>query len=181
MSEQPSSVYLCRGDRKNTYIAFFVFLGIAVFGMLAPLLHLASQITAQAIAFIALIVAAYIFIRYIATLYRYEIIKEETEDYLLIVRIQGKKEFTQRKLPLATLSAVYTVDASRSSKGALPKAPVVNYSSHLLADSYSLLHFAGDETLLLRINADEAFLDTIIAYLPTEEECKDNVEEKDDD
>lgn len=181
MSEQPSSVYLCRGDRKNTYIAFFVFLGIAVLGMLAPLFQLASQITAQAIAFIALLVAAYIFIRYIATLYRYEIIKEEEGDSLLIVRIQGKKEFTQRKLPLATLSAVYAVDTSRSPKGALPKAPVINYSSHLLADSYSLLHFVGDEALLLRINADDAFLDTLIAYLPKEEVYEEKVEEKDDD
>ena len=106
MTEERVTEYLCRGDRKNTYLAFFIFLGIAVLGFLALTFRLTTPVVGQAIIFISLIVAAYIFIRYIGTAYKYEIVSETDGDHLLIIRVQGKKNFTQRKLPLAALSAV---------------------------------------------------------------------------
>ena len=181
MKDQSHTTYVCRGDRKNTYLAFFVFLGLAVLGMLAAALHLTSEVIAQAIAFIAFIVAAYIFIRFIATVYRYELIAEEEGDYLLIIRIQGKKEFTQRKSALSCLAAIYTVDTARGIKPEHPKLPLFNYSSHLFAESYTLLQFEGEDPALFRINADDAFLEALAAYLPKEEASKEYPEENDND
>ena len=91
MTEKKTTEYLCRGDRKNTYLAFFIFLGIAALGFVALAFKITTPIIGQAIIFISLIVAAYIFIRYIGTAYRYEIVTEEDGDHLLIVRVQGKK------------------------------------------------------------------------------------------
>ncbi len=173
MSENPN-VYLCRGDRKNTYLAFFIFLGIAVLGFATVMLDIASPVVGQAIIFLSLIVAAYIFIRYIATFYRYEILSEEDGDHLLIVSVQGKKDFTRQKLALADLSAVIEIENNPNVPKEHPKLPVINVSSHLLADSYTLLHFEGDEPLLLRINADEAFLSLLSSYLPPKESVVDD-------
>ncbi|MBR6745033.1 MAG: hypothetical protein IKM00_07460 [Clostridia bacterium] len=162
--------YLCRGDRKNTYLAFFIFLGIAVLGMLALFFQMTSPIVGQAIVFISLIVAAYIFIRYIGTAYRYDIVSEEDGDYLLVVRVQGKKNFTQRKLALSALSAVMEMQSSPNAPKEHPKLPVANYSAHLLADSYTLLYFEGDDPSLIRINAEEEFLAILASYISAEPE-----------
>lgn len=186
MSEGRQMTYLCRGDRKNTYLSFFVFLGIGILGMAAAALRLTAQTTAQAVSFIAFIVAAYIFIRYIATAYRYEMVSEEAGEYLLIVRVQGKREFTQRKLPLSALVAIHQVETAKGAPKNYPKLPIVNYSAHLLADEYSLLQFAGDEPMLFRINADEAFLTALAGYLTDNNEtssaiAEDNPRENDND
>ena len=176
MSERRAS-YLCRGDKKNTLIAFFAFLAIGVLGFLFAGLGITSAIVGQGIAFIALIVAAYIFIRYIGTLYRYDIFTEEAGDFLLIVRVQGKKDFTQKKLPLSALLAVIEVKGKSGVEPEKPDLPVVNFSSHLMADDYTLLHFGGDEPELLRINADEEFLSLLATYLPKAENVSDEKEE----
>ena len=168
MNDERQLEYLCRGDRKNTYLAFFIFLGLAALGFVMLGLKLTAPIVGQAITFISLIVAAYIFVRYIGTAYRYEIKTESDGDYLLIVRVQGKKLFTQRKLPLAALSAIMEMQSNTNTAGAHPKLPVVNYSAHLLADSYTLLYFEGDDPALIRINADEAFLATLASYITVE-------------
>lgn len=183
MTEERVTEYLCRGDRKNTYLAFFIFLGIAVLGFLALAFQLTTPVVGQAIIFISLIVAAYIFIRYIGTAYKYEIVSEADGDHLLIIRVQGKKKFTQRKLPLAALSAVMEMQASPNAPKEHPKLPVINYSAHLLADSYTLLYFEGDDPSLIRINADEAFLATLASYIAEEStaEIQTTVEEEDHD
>lgn len=170
MTEKKTTEYLCRGDRKNTYLAFFIFLGIAALGFVALAFKIATPVVGQAVIFISLIVAAYIFIRYIGTAYRYEIVTEEDGDHLLIVRVQGKKSFTQRKLPLSALSAVMEMQSSPNAPKEHPKLPVVNYSAHLLADNYTLLCFEGDDPVLIRINADEAFLATIASYISADAE-----------
>lgn len=170
MMEESKAVYLCRGDRKNTYIAFLIFLGIAALGILSLSLALTAPIIGQAITFISLIVAAYIFVRYIGTAYRYEIVEEEEGDHLLIIRVQGKKSFTQRKLPLSELSAVMEMQSNANAAHAHPKAPISNYSAHLLADSYTLLYFEGDDPSLIRINADEEFLSILASYISAEAE-----------
>lgn len=157
--------YLCRGDRKNTYLAFFIFLGIAALGALALFFKMTTPIVGQAIVFIALIVAAYIFIRYIGTAYRYDIIEEEGGDHILFIRVQGKKTFTQRKLALSDLSAVMEMQSSPNAPKEHPKLPIANYSAHLLADSYTLLFFEGEDPSLIRINADEAFLAILASYI----------------
>ena len=166
---QAKASYLCRGDRKKTYLAFFIFLGIAALAFVALALKLTTAVVGQAIVFISLIVAAYIFIRYIGTSYRYDIIAEEDGDHLLIVRVQGKKDFTQRKLPLSSLSAVMEIQSNTNAKNEHPALPVANYSAHLLADSYTLLYFEGDEPALIRINADEAFIAHLASYITPEE------------
>ncbi len=165
----PKLSYLCRGDRKNTYLAFFIFLGAAALGFVALALKLTTPVVGQAVIFISLIVAAYIFIRYIGTAYRYDVIAEEDGDYLLIVRVQGKKDFTQRKLSLSSLSAVMEIQSNTNAKNEHPALPVANYSAHLLADSYTLLYFEGDEPALIRINADEAFIAHLASYITPEE------------
>lgn len=170
MTEEKNTEYLCRGDRKNTYLAFFIFLGIAALGFVALAFKIATPVVGQAVIFISLIVAAYIFVRYIGTAYRYTIVAEEDGDHLLIVRVQGKKSFTQRKLPLSALSAVMEMQSTPNAPKAHPKLPVINYSAHLLADSYTLLYFEGDEPTLIRINADEAFLATLATYITAESE-----------
>lgn len=170
MNEERQTEYLCRGDRKNTYIAFFIFLGLATLGFVALALQLTAPIIGQAITFISLAVAAYIFIRYIGTAYKYEIVTEEDGDYLLVVRVQGKKLFTQKKLPLSALSAIIEMQSNTSTADAHPKLPVANFSAHLLADSYTLLYFEGDDPALIRINADEAFLATLASYITVEKE-----------
>lgn len=170
MTEERTKEYLCRGDRKNTYLSFFVFLGIAALGFVALAIDLTSPVIGQAIVFISLIVAAYIFIRYIGTAYKYEIVEEEEGEYLLIIRVQGKKAFTQRKLPLSALSAIMEMQSNAKTSGEHPKLPVANYSAHLLADSYTLLYFEGEEPALIRINADEAFLATLATYITAEPE-----------
>ena len=172
MSERRAS-YLCRGDKKNTLIAFFAFLAIGVLGFLFAGLGIASALVGQGIAFFALIVAAYIFIRYIGTLYRYDVFAEEEGDFLLIIRVQGKKDFTQKKLPLSSLLAIINVKGDAGTVTEKPDLPVVNFSSHLMADDYTLLHFGGEEPLLLRINADEEFLALLAAYLPVKENTND--------
>ncbi len=171
MTEERVTAYLCRGDRKNTFLAFFIFLGTAALGFLALALKLTTPVIGQAIIFISLIVAAYIFIRYIGTAYKYEIVSEEDGEHLLIVRVQGKKNFTQQKLPLAALSAVMEMHSSPNAPREHPKLPVANYSAHLLADSYTLLYFEGDEPSLIRINANEAFLATLATYVCAENEA----------
>ena len=70
MNDERQLEYLCRGDRKNTYLAFFIFLGLAALGFVMLGLKLTAPIVGQAITFISLIVAAYIFVRYIGTAYR---------------------------------------------------------------------------------------------------------------
>jgi len=179
VTEERTTAYLCRGDRKNTYLAFFIFLGIAVLAGVALALKITTPIVGQVIAFISLIVAAYIFIRYIGTAYKYEIVSENDGDYLLIVRIQGKKAFTQQKLPLSALSAVMELQSNANGATAHPKLPVFNFSSHLLADSYTLLHFEGETSVLIRINADEAFVATLASYILPEAE--NNAEENEND
>ena len=168
--------YLCRGDRKNTYIAFFLFLGTAALAFFALALELTTPIIGQAIVFISLIVAAYIFVRYIATAYRYEVVAEEDGDYLLVIRVQGKKEFTQRKLPLSALTALLEVQSNAATKTPHPKLPVVNYSSHLLADSYTLLCFEGEDPTILRVNADEAFTALLASYITVDAKTPDGSE-----
>ena len=163
------AVYLCRGDRKNTYLVFFVFLALGFLGFFLAGVGVASPLVGQGIAFISLIVAAYIFIRYIATLYRYEIITEEEGDFLLIIRVQGKKDFTQKKLPMTELSAIIEIKNDPNVPKEHPDLPVINYSSHLMADTYFLLHFAGEEPVLLRVNVEEEFLSALTAYLPADE------------
>ena len=113
MTEERTTAYLCRGDRKNTYLAFFIFLGIAALSGFSLAFKLVTPIVGQAITFISLIVAAYIFIRYIGTAYKYEIVCEEDGDHLLVVRVQGKKSFTQQKLPLVALSSVMEIQNYR--------------------------------------------------------------------
>lgn len=179
MTEKRTTEYLCRGDRKNTYLAFFVFLGIAALGFVALAFHWTSSVVGQAIVFIALIVAAYIFIRYIGTAYKYEIVSEEDGDYLLVIRVQGKKNFTQRKLPLSALSAVMEMQSNPNVPKEHPKLPIANYSAHLLADSYTLLWFEGEEPALVRINADEAFLATLATYISAETEIPAEENEND--
>ena len=170
MTEERQTEYLCRGDRKNTYLAFFIFLGLAALGFVMLAFKLTTPIVGQAITFISLIVAAYIFVRYIGTAYKYEIVQEEDGDYLLVVRVQGKKLFTQKKLPLSVLSAIMEMQSNANTAGAHPKLPIANYSAHLLADSYTLLYFEGDDPALIRINADEAFLATLASYITVEKE-----------
>ena len=173
MTEERTTEYLCRGDRKNTYIAFFIFLGVAVLGFFALAVKLTTPVIGQAITFISLIVAVYIFIRYIGTAYKYEIVSEEDGDYLLIIRVQGKKNFTQRKLPLSALSAVMEMQSNLNAPKEHPRLSVANYSAHLLADSYTLLYFEGDDPALIRINADEAFLATVAMYISVAEKEKE--------
>lgn len=176
---QAKASYLCRGDRKNTYLAFFIFLGIAALGFFALLLKLTTPIVGQAIVFISLIVAAYIFIRYIGTAYRYDIVGDEDGEHLLIVRVQGKKEFTQRKLPLCALCGVIEMQSGAASKAEHPSLPVINYSSHLMADSYTLLYFEGEDPALLRINASEEFLALLCAYISTDDTANNEENEND--
>lgn len=181
MSDCRRASYLCRGDRKNTVIAFVVFVAIGALGFLFAGLGVTSPVVGQAIAFIALIVAAYIFIRYIGTMYRYDVFEEEEGDFLLIVRVQGKKDFTQKKLPLSSLLAVIEVKNGMAPAKEKPDLPTTNFSSHLLADDYTLLHFGGAEPQLLRINADEEFLALLSAYLPAGEAvCGDREENEHD-
>ena len=168
MNEQVKASYLCRGDRKNTHVAFFIFLGIAALAFVALAFKITTQIIGQAIVFISLIVAAYIFVRYIATAYRYDVVSDEDGDHLLIIRVQGKKEFTQRKLPLSALAALFEVQTNTGKTSEHPNLPTVNYSSHLLADSYTLLSFEGEDPALIRINADEAFTALLASYITPE-------------
>lgn len=173
MSEERSPrVCLSQSEKKNTRLAFFLFLGIAALGVLALILGFSRPVIAQGITFISLIVAAYICVRYMVTSYRYEIVSESDGDYLLIVRVQGKRDFTQQKLPLSALTAIIEVNTAASTQTERPDLPVSNYSAQLFADVYTLLHFTGAEPTLLRINADEAFLTELAAYLP-----EDNTEE----
>ena len=88
---------------------------------------------------------------------------------MLVIRVQGKKNFTQKKLALSDLSAVMEMQNNPNAPKEHPKLPVVNYSAHLLADSYTLLYFEGEDPSLLRINADEEFIATLAAYIPAEE------------
>ena len=60
-----------------------------------------------------------------------------------------------------------------------PKLPIVNYSAHLLADSYTLLLFEGEEPSLIRINADEEFLAILASYVSAEPE--NSIEENEND
>lgn len=172
MSDRRAS-YLCVGDKKNTFVAFIAFVAIGALGFLFAVLGVTTRLLGQSIAVIAFIVAAYIFIRYIATLYRYDIFAEADGDFLLIVRVQGKKDFTQKKLPLSSLLAIIEVKGNRGETVEKPDLPVTNYSSQLMADDYTLLHFGGEEPLLLRINADEEFLTLLAAYLPVKENTND--------
>lgn len=170
MSDEKTVSYLSVGDKKNTRIAFFLFLGIAVLAFVANYFQLTKPVVAQAILFLALIVAAYIFIRYIGTAYLYELIDEDDNAYLLITRVQGKRHFTQRKIAMNTLCAIIPVNTTNAAlRPALPKCHSVNYSAQLLADEYTLLHFDdGNDPVLIRINADETFLSHLAAYLPAQ-------------
>lgn len=181
--ENKGSSYLCRGNGKNTRLAFFLFLGIAVLGIIALFFDLSRPVIAQGITFISLIVAAYVCVRYMATSYRYDIVSEEDGDYLLIVRVQGKRDFTQQKLPLSSLAAMIAVSNTSGISPKRPDLPVSNYSAELMADDYTLLHFTGDEPALLRINADEAFLTALAAYVPADdtEDNENTVEESEND
>ena len=179
MNEEKQTEYLCRGDRKNTYLVFFVFLGLAAIGFVVMGLKQTPPIIGQVITFVSLIVAAYIFIRYIGTAYKYEIVAEEDGDYLLVIRVQGKKHFTQKKLPLSVLSAIMEMQSNTNTANAHPKLPVANFSAHLLADSYTLLYFEGDDPALIRINADEAFLATLASYITAEKETTSEENEHD--
>lgn len=162
--------YDCRGDRKNTRIAFFIFLGIGALAILLLAVRAVSSVIWQAIALIALGVAAYIFIRYMATVYRYEIVSEEDGDYLLIVRVQGKRQVIQRKLAMAALVSLIEIKNTPNAPKEHPNLPVTNYSSHLMADEYTLLHFEGSESALLRVNIDDEFRSVLLTYLPDAEE-----------
>ena len=181
--EQAGRSYLCRGNGKNTRLAFFLFLGIAILGILALILGFSRPVIAQGIAFISLIVAGYICVRYMVTAYRYEIVSEADGDYLLIVRVQGKRDFTEQKLPLSSLAAIIAVNTAANVQAERPELPVSNYSAELMADEYTLLHFTGDAPTLLRINADEAFLAILAAYVPTDtpEEPENTVKESEND
>ena len=179
MSEGPRASCLCRGDKKNTRLAFFVLLAIAALMILLLILQVVTSVVGQAVAFISLGAAAYIFIRYIATVYRYDILSEEDGDYLLIVRVQGKRELTQRKLPLSSLVSLIDVRNDPNVPKSRPDLPVTNYSSHLMADEYTLLHFEGDESALLRVNIDEEFRSVLVSYLPDEEGDEDIEETQD--
>ena len=165
MKESPR--YLCRGNNRNTVIVFFIFLGIAVLAFVAMQLELSTPVTCQAILFLSLIIAAYVYIRYLATAYLYKIVEEEGEHFLLAIRCQGKRQFTRCKLSLSALCGILTVNTRASQKPTLPRVPVSNFSSLLLAEEYTLLYFDdGKEQLLLRINADEAFLSVLSSLAP---------------
>lgn len=168
MSDEKTVSYLSLGEKKNTHIAFFLFLGIAVLAFFANYFQITEPVIAQAILLLALVIAAYIFIRYIGTAYLYELITEDDGTYLLVTRVQGKRHFTQRKLAMRTLRAIIPVITNNAAlRPTLPKCPSVNYSAHLLADEYTLLHFDdGNDPVLIRINADEDFLAHLIAFLP---------------
>ena len=173
MSDARRASYLCTGDKKNTYVAFIAFVAIGALGFLFAGLGITTPVLGQGIAFVAFIVAAYIFIRYIATLYRYDIFAEADGDFLLIVRVQGKKDFTQKKLPLSDLLAIIAVKNGTGESVEKPDLSVTNFSSHLMADDYTLLHFGGEAPELLRINADEEFLALLATYLPAKENTND--------
>ena len=168
MKNETNRSYLSVGEKKNTRIAFFLFLGIAVLAFFANYFQITTPVIAQAILLLALITAAYLFIRYIGTAYLYELITEDDGAHLLITRVQGKRHFTQRKLAMSTLKAIIPVNTTNAAlRPVLPKCPSVNYSAHLLADEYTLLHFDdGNDPVLIRINADETFLSYLDAYLP---------------
>ena len=91
----------------------------------------------------------------------------------MIIRVQGKKDFTQKKLALTELAAIIEMKSGPHAPKEHPDLPVINFSSHLMADDYTLLHFDGAAPELLRINADEEFLTALAAYLPTKENEND--------
>ena len=158
--------YLCRGDRKNTRIAFFVFLGIFALGILCLSFELTTPMIGQVMAFLSVIIAVYIYVRYIATAFRYEIRTEDGEAFFCAVRIQGKKALMLFARPLSELSEIIEVESGATAHAPRPKLATYNYSAHLLADSYFLLHFEGDDPVFVRINTDEEFLAHIAAHLP---------------
>ena len=158
--------YLCRGDRKNTRIAFFVFLGIFALGILCLSFELTTPMIGQVMAFLSVIIAVYIYVRYIATAFRYEIRTEEDEVLFCAVRVQGKKELMLFARPLSELSEIIEVESSAAAQTPRPTLATYNYSAHLLADSYFLLHFEGNDPVFVRINTDEDFLAHIAAHLP---------------
>ena len=174
MSEGPRASCVCKSDKKTTRFAFLLFLGIALLLVVLLILDAVPLVVGQAITLISLVISAYIFIRYIATSYRYEILADEEGDILSVVRVQGKRELIQRQLSLSSLIAIYEIKSNSRSAEDRPNLPVINYSSHLMADEYTLLHFGGEEPILLRINADGEFLTTLSTYLSQEENDEDD-------
>ena len=93
--------------------------------------------------------------------------EEDGEHFLLLIRCQGKRQLLRGKMTLSALVGMVTVSTHAQEKPALPRLPVSNFSSLLLADEYTLLYFDdGKEQLLLRINADEAFLSVLSSLAP---------------
>ena len=69
---------------------------------------------------------------------------------------------------VSALTALFEVQANTGKTGEKASLPTVNYSSHLLADSYTLLSFEREDPMLIRINADEAFIALLASYITAE-------------
>ena len=162
---------VCRGNHKSAWGVFALFSGLAVLAFLAMYFEIGRLIIAQVILLISLIVASYVEIRFIGTAFIYQALREEDGDFLLISRRQGRRSVAQCKLALSCLKWIEAVDTRLAPAPQVEGVPVSNYSAYLFADSYTLALFDdGVSSVLIRINADEAFLSALAAYLPKEKE-----------
>lgn len=173
---------VCRGNHKNAWTVFWIFIGLAVLGFLAMNFEIGRPIIAQLVLLVSLIAAAYVQIRFIATAFLYQAIREDEGDFLVISRKQGRKCVGAAKLSLAHLRWLTRVDTRVSPAPTVEGVPVCNYSAHLFADAYALAFFDdGADKVLLRINADEPFLAALEAYLPFEEDASEEKQEENEE
>ena len=155
---------VCRGNHKNAWGVFGLFSTLAVLAFLAMRFEIGKPILAQIILLFSLMVAAYVQIRFIATAFLYQVFREE-EDYLLVSRKQGRRTAAVARLSLSHLRWVARVDTRTAPAPVVEGVPVSNYSAYIFSDTYTLAFFDdGTDKVLLRINADEAFLDALESY-----------------
>lgn len=160
-----------RGNRKSAWGVFGLFMGLALLGFLAMNFQIGKPIIAQVVLLVSLIAAAYVQIRFISTAFIYQAVREEEGDFLVISRRQGRKSVAACKLSLGHLKWVKDVDTRIAPATLVEGVPVSNYSAYLLSDTYSLAYFDdGSERVMIRFNADEAFLTALAAYESKEKE-----------
>ena len=172
---------VCRGNHKNAWGVFALFSGIAVLAFLAMNFEIGKPIIAQVVLMVSLIVAAYVQIRFISTAFLYQVFREADGDYLLVSRKQGRRAACAAKLPLAHLKWIERVDTRKAAPPVVEGTVAANYSAYIFSDVYELVFFDdGGERVLLRLNADEAFLSALSSYVQAPENGA-NAEESQDE
>ncbi len=149
-----------KGKRPRLFILLFLTLAVASWVGLR-LLPKVNPVFFQVLMMTSLLVAVYILVRFVTTAFVYEVLYEEEIAYLLVIQQQGRRLFTKCKLPLYALVRIVEVTPDAPLPADVPH-PVLNYSSVMLEDSYTVLVFRAEgKNTVLRIHANEAFVNAL--------------------